>query len=202
MIGIFEITDIIGTVSFALSGFLIGVREKLDLFGVLIVSILTALGGGIVRDAIVNRLPYSLTHVEPITIVLIVILLCIMFRIADKRDIDQTNYFMVTDAIGLVSFSITGALIGVESGLNIYGVIILALLTAIGGGLVRDMLINRVPLIMRKELYGSVAIFIGLTIFILNHFNAINPLNLVILFIIGLTFRLYVYFKKINLPSF
>lgn len=202
MIGIFEITDIIGTVSFALSGFLIGVREKLDLFGVLIVSILTALGGGIIRDAIVNRLPYSLTHVLPITIVLIVILLCIMFRIADKRDIDQTNYFIVTDAVGLVSFSITGALIGVESGLNIYGVIILALLTAIGGGLVRDMLINRVPLIMRKELYGSVAIFIGFTIYILNHFKAIGPLNLLILFIIGLTFRLYVYFKKINLPSF
>ncbi|MCK7521109.1 MAG: TRIC cation channel family protein [Ignavibacteriales bacterium] len=91
MIGIFEITDIIGTVSFAISGFLVGAREKLDLFGVLIVSILTALGGGIVRDTIANRLPYSLTDLTPITIVLIAIWLCILFRINRKNDLDQKN---------------------------------------------------------------------------------------------------------------
>jgi uncharacterized membrane protein YeiH len=101
MISIFEITDIIGTAAFAISGFLVGTREKLDLFGIFIVSLLTALGGGLVRDAIVSRPPYSLTHVMPITIVVLVIILCIILRVYRKNGFDQSNLFVIADAIGL-----------------------------------------------------------------------------------------------------
>lgn len=201
MISIFEITDIIGTAAFAISGFLVGTREKLDLFGIFIVSLLTALGGGLVRDAIVSRPPYSLTHVMPITIVVLVIILCIILRVYRKNGFDQSNLFVIADAIGLVSFSITGALIGIDAGLSGYGIIIVALLTAIGGGLIRDMLINQFPLILKKDLYGSIALFVGFSVYALNCFNAVNSVNLAILFIIALFFRLYAYFKKINLPS-
>lgn len=199
---LFFITDIIGITSFALSGFLVGVRERLDFLGTTIVAFLTALGGGIIRDALVGRVPFSLTHILPVLLVLAVIFASTLFRIYHKEDYDQNLVFIITDAIGLASFSLTGSLVGIESNLSIFGVIIVSFTTAVGGGMVRDMLINRVPFILKKELYGIISIFIGLILYLLNLVGLLNNISLCVVFFAGIAFRLYFYFKKVHLPRF
>ncbi len=202
MINLFEITETIGIISFAFSGFLIGVREKCDILGVTILAVLTALGGGIIRDILVNEIPYSITNLMPVSIVLCVVVIGLICKLYKKSNLDEKKFFIVTDSIGLVSFSITGALVGLKSDINVFGIILLAFFTAVGGGIIRDIMINQVSFILKKQFYGTVPILIGVLLYDLNLFNLINPYTLALVFITGLFIRLYVYFKNINLPVF
>ena len=129
-----ETAEIIGTVAFALSGFYVAVKDKLDLLGIFIASFLTALGGGLVRDMIADRAPYTFTHMLPSILVITVILVSILLKLHEKSEIEKKLYFIISDTLGLVSFSISGALVGLHVGFNFFGVILLALLTAVGGG--------------------------------------------------------------------
>jgi len=106
-----------------------------------------------------------------------------------------------SDSVGLVSFSISGALIGLDAGLNYFGVVLLALITAVGGGILRDVLLNRVPMILKAEFYGTVAIITGTILFLLDVFSYINIFTLSSIFVFGLTLRLLAYFKDWHLPK-
>jgi len=200
MIGL-EIADIVGTIAFALSGFMVATRDRLDLLGIFIASFLTALGGGILRDTVANRIPFVFSHHLPALLVIAVIFVAIIFKLYKKSEIENTKIFVISDSIGLISFSITGALVGLMADFNIFGVVMLALATAVGGGIMRDTLLNRVPIVLTSELYGTIAIIIGIVIFILDSFDKINNISLIIVFGIGLTFRLIAYYKKLRLPK-
>ncbi len=200
MIGL-EIADIVGTIAFALSGFMIATRDRLDLLGIFIASFLTALGGGIVRDTIADRIPYTFSHIIPTTLVICVIFFAIIFKFHKKSEIENTTYFVISDSIGLISFSITGALVGLMVDFNVYGVVMLALSTAVGGGIMRDILLNRVPVVLTSELYGTISILIGVVIFLLDKFNQVNNTALFMVFVIGFSFRLLAYYKKWRLPK-
>ena len=158
---IFDIAEVIGTLAFALSGYFVGVKEKLDFLGIFITSFLTALGGGIVRDVIVGREPLSFTNPTFPSIVLSIIILATILKLHKKTSLENKSYFILSDTLGLSSFAISGALTGIKYSFSLYGVILLALITAVGGGVLRDILINRVPLLLRSEFYGSVAILIA-----------------------------------------
>jgi uncharacterized membrane protein YeiH len=145
----FEIAEYIGIIAFAMSGFFVSVRNRLDLLGLLICTFLTALGGGIIRDVIIDRTPYTFTHNLPSFIILCVILVLIVFRFNKRKSIENRPIFIISDSIGLVSFSISGALIAIESGLNFTGILALAFITAVGGGITRDVIINEVPFIFK-----------------------------------------------------
>lgn len=196
-----QLADIIGIISFALNGFLIAVHYKFDILGIFISSFLTALGGGIIRDVIANKTPFVFNNNLPIVLVFTTLLLAFLFRLHKKNDLEGKTWFIITDAIGLVSFAITGALIGIEVNFNFLGVLMLAFLTAIGGGTLRDILINKVPSILISEFYGTVAIIVGFTTYFLNLIHEINILNLTILFIFGVTLRLLAFYKKWHLPK-
>lgn len=195
------VADIIGTVAFALSGFYVAVKEKLDLLGVFIASFLTALGGGLVRDMLADRPPYTFTNLMPTFLVLGVIVFSIMFKLHQKDEIEKTFYFIVSDTLGLVSFSITGALIGLQVGFNFFGVILLALITAVGGGVVRDILLNRVPLLLTSEFYGTVALLVGAILFVFAQFDISGYMPLMFVFTFGVALRLLAYYKQWNLPK-
>jgi uncharacterized membrane protein YeiH len=199
MIGL-EIADIVGTVAFALSGFMVATRDRLDLLGIFIAAFLSALGGGILRDTIADRVPFAFSHTLPTLLVIAVLLVAITFKLHKKSKIENYKYFVISDSIGLISFSITGALVGLMADFNIFGVVMLALATAVGGGIMRDILLNRVPVVLTSELYGSIAIIIGVAVFLLDSINQINTLSLIILFAVGLLFRLVAYYKKWHLP--
>ncbi|MBE0492257.1 MAG: TRIC cation channel family protein [Sulfurospirillum sp.] len=196
-----EIADFIGIIAFALSGFLVAVRDKLDLLGVFIAAFLTALGGGVLRDTIADRAPYTFTHVMPTMLVIIVIILSILFKIHQKTDLDKKFYFIISDSIGLVAFSIAGAFIGLMVEFNIFGVVMLGLVTAVGGGVMRDILLNKVPILLTSELYGSVSILVSIAIFIIDKVGMSNYTSVMSVFILGLSLRLVAYYKKWHLPK-
>jgi len=200
MIGL-EIADIVGTIAFALSGFMVATRDRLDLLGIFIASFLTALGGGILRDTVANRVPYVFSHHLPTVLVILVILVAIIFKFYKKSKIENTKIFVISDSIGLISFSITGALVGLMVDFNIFGVVMLALATAVGGGIMRDTLLNRVPVVLTSELYGTVSILIGVVIFVLDYFELINNISLFTVFCTGLALRLFAYYKRWHLPK-
>ncbi len=196
-----EIADIIGIISFALSGFLIAVHYKLDILGIFISAFLTALGGGIIRDVIANNTPYVLNNNLPIILVTITLFLAFIFKFHKITDLEGKTGFIISDAIGLVSFAITGALIGIKADFNFLGVLMLAFLTAVGGGTIRDILINKVPSILISEFYGTVAIIIGLITYFLHLIELTSIFTLTLTFIFGVTLRLLAYYKKWSLPK-
>ena len=198
---ILDIADIIGIASFALSGFLIAVRKELDLLGVMLFAFLTALGGGIIRDIIINQTPISLKDSTPSLIVISVILLAKFSKIAQKTKPERFKVFIFSDAMGLVSFSIAGALVGISSELNFFGILILSLSTAIGGGVIRDILINEVPLILTSGFYATVSVIISSILFLANYFGLLNSIIISAVFVFGLFLRLFAYYKKWNLPT-
>jgi len=195
------IADVVGTVAFALSGFMVATRDRLDLLGIFIASFLTALGGGITRDTIADRVPYAFSHLTPTFLVIGVIFLAILLKLYKKNELENKIYFVISDSIGLISFSFTGSFIGLMVDFNIFGVIMLALTTAVGGGIMRDVLLNRVPVVLTSELYGTISILIGCVIFMLDKFDHMTHNNLILLFIIGLSLRLAAYYKKWRLPK-
>ncbi len=196
-----ELADIIGIISFALSGFLIAIHYKLDILGVFISAFLTALGGGVIRDAIAGRTPYIFSHDLPIILVVVTVIIALIFKLHKISNLESKTAFILLDAIGLSSFAITGSLVAIENEFNFLGILILAFLTAVGGGTTRDILINKIPFILVSEFYATVAMFIGLVMYLLNEFNQINLFNLTIVFVLGTIFRLLAYYKKWHLPK-
>lgn len=196
-----EVADIIGIISFALSGFLIAVHYKLDILGIFISSFLTALGGGIIRDTIANKTPYVFDANLPILLVIATLVVSFIFKLHHITNFEGKTAFIISDAIGLCSFAITGSLIAIESHFNFLGVLMLAFLTAVGGGTLRDILINKVPSILVSEFYGTVAIIVGLVTYVLHLFAQVNLFNLTLLFICGVSLRLLAYYKKWQLPK-
>jgi len=195
-----EIAEIIGICAFALSGFWVAVQKRLDLLGVFIASFLTALGGGIIRDVIIGRLPFSFVNYIPSLTVILVIIFAFFLKLHKNFDFQKRKIFIISDSIGLVSFSISGALIGIEVDLGYFGVVLLALVTAVGGGILRDVLLNRVPMILKAEFYGSISIIIGTALFLFDKFYENNLYITIFLFLFGLALRLLAYYKNWHLP--
>ena len=195
------VAEVLGTIAFALSGFYVAVKERLDLLGVFIASFLTALGGGIVRDTIADRAPYTFTHLSPTLLVVIVLVLSIALKLHHKDEIEKKFYFIISDTLGLVSFAISGALVGLQAEFNFFGVILLALLTAVGGGVMRDILLNRVPILLVSEFYGTVALLVGAILFVLHHYQLLGVIPLMGVFSFGVGLRLLAYYKQWHLPK-
>ena len=161
------IFEILGTIAFSISGAIVAMRHKLDLFGVIVLGCTTATGGGIMRDIFMGELPPR-TFLNSEYLVLSFITIIIVFFIAAT----QKDYFLkkmnlisqintIFDAIGLGTFSVTGVQIAINStgyNSNMFLSIFLGVITAIGGGIVRDILCCQVPYIFKKELYATVAI--------------------------------------------
>lgn len=196
-----EIADIIGIICFALSGFLIAVHYKLDILGVFISSFLTALGGGMIRDVLADRTPYVFTTNLPVILVVFTVLIALLFKLHKIDDLEGKTAFIISDAIGLVSFSITGSIVAIQNEFNFLGVLILAFLTAVGGGTIRDILINRVPSILVSEFYATVALIIASVMFILEVLELRNLGTITIVFVFGVALRLLAYYRKWHLPK-
>lgn len=196
-----EVADYIGIICFALSGFLIAVHYNLDILGVFISAFLTALGGGMIRDVLADRTPYVFTDTIPVILVVTTVFLSLIFKLHKIDDLEGKTAFIISDAVGLVSFAITGALIAIDNNFNFLGVLILAFITAVGGGTIRDMLINRVPSVLVSEFYATVAIIIGLVTYVLHLLNLTSLLNLTIVFAFGVALRLLAYYKNWQLPT-
>ena len=193
-----DFIQIIGTAAFAISGYLVGYNKRLDVLGVVITALLTAVGGGMIRDGLVGRIPQVFLKTDALIVVFATLAIAWLIRVQRYRSTYLAAAFIIADAIGLAAFSITGAQIGMALQLNLFGVISLAFVTAVGGGIARDILVNDVPMILRTDLYGSVAILI----YLFGHLGWINIFTLNLLFAGGLLFRLTAYRFHWQLPGF
>jgi len=197
---VFELAEYIGIIAFTTSGFFVAVRNKLDLLGLLVSTFLTALGGGIIRDAIADKVPFTFSHAYPGAVVLCVLILLVLFKFHKRNSIENRAFFILSDSIGLISFSITGALVGIESGFNLTGVMSMAFLTAVGGGIARDVILNEVPFVLKTGFYGTIALLIGLLLYLLNIYYTLSLTVITVIFIASLTLRIIAYYKKWAIP--
>jgi uncharacterized membrane protein YeiH len=166
----FEASDLVGIldragiVAFAFSGVEVGSRRRLDIFGLLVMGIVTATGGGAMRDIVLGRLPlvferpdYLLWAAAAATIAIVMV-----WR---RRSIPRL-VLAVADAAGLGAFATAGALAGIGADLDVTAVVLLAILTAVGGGVIRDLLADRVPLVLRSEVNATAAALGGLAVWL------------------------------------
>lgn len=150
------ILDLLGTFVFALSGALVGVRHRLDLFGVLVLSFVAGNGGGVMRDTMIGATPpAALQDWRYVAISIAAGLLTFWRAGAIER---WRNPVQSIDAIGLGVFAVAGALKAQAFGLGPVGAMLLGMLTGIGGGMIRDVLVAQVPTVLRAELYAIAAL--------------------------------------------
>lgn len=150
------VLDLIGIFVFAISGGLVAVRKELDLFGVLVLAGATGLGGGFLRDVLIGATPpASLEDWRYLLVPVAAGLLTFRFHPGLGRMERQVTLF---DAAGLALFCVTGALKALAFGLGPVPAALLGMLSAIGGGMLRDVLAGRVPVVIRSELYATPAL--------------------------------------------
>lgn len=197
---VFLIASLVGSIAFALSGFLIGVRKELDLMGVFILSFLTANGGGILRDVLIGKIPMALTDMTGFIIVVMMFAVGFVLCRFKQSTVDQRKFFVLSDSVGLVAFSMTGALAGLDAGLSVFGVIVLSFITATGGGILRDIMVNEVPSVFKSDFYGSVAILVAVALYVMDAFSYNSELYFMIVFAFFLIVRLIAYKFQWHLP--
>ncbi|WP_373034803.1 trimeric intracellular cation channel family protein [Sulfurimonas sp.] len=197
----FIIADIIGIIAFSISGFLIAIKNNLDILGILIASALTALGGGVIRDAILSSAPFAFTSLYPAMTLITTILIAYFFKLYKKPSIERKLIFVISDTIGLVAFSITGAILAIHADYNFFGIIILSFITAVGGGVTRDIMINQVPTVLISDFYGSIAVIVALALATLEMFDILNAMSISAVALASVILRLIAFKREWHLPK-
>ncbi|MEA1983173.1 MAG: trimeric intracellular cation channel family protein [Campylobacterota bacterium] len=195
------ILDIIGTVAFSLSGYILAVRAGYDILGVLVVAFMTAFGGGVVRDLLTDRVPFIFHETYPIVMVLVTVVIAYVLKLHKHTSIEQTLVFNLSDSIGLSMFAFTGAVVGLEADFNLAGVVFLSFLTAVGGGIIRDMIMNKVPYVLTNDFYGTVSIVLGFLIWCCDSYSELNAISTTLLLVFGVLMRLLAIKYKWKLPK-
>lgn len=195
------VASLTGGIAFALSGFLAGTKKQLDWMGLFILSFLTANGGGILRDVLTDRPPVILLSNEPFLIALAVTLLGSLLQLGHHASLESRRLFILCDAVGLVAFAITGAFVALAIQAPFFGFITLAFLTAAGGAILRDILVNNIPEVLHSGFYGSIAIVVAIAVYLLNLSGLLNSVTLLGVFIGGLALRMVAYHYRWQLPK-
>jgi uncharacterized membrane protein YeiH len=167
---IIYLLDLVGTTAFAASGAWVGVRKHMDLFGVLVLGVVTAVGGGTLRDLLLGDTPpFSLKDENYIYIAISVSLIVFANRVRFKLLEKPLLYF---DAVGLGTFVVIGTTKALDFQLGWLGAILMGVMTGTAGGVFRDVLANQVPLILRREIYASACVAGGALLVILEQSGA------------------------------
>ncbi len=159
------ILDLFGTMAFAVTGAFKAIEHKADIVGIIILATITGVAGGTIRDVILGKdLPNSL--IDPSYVIITVVSAIVIFLLHSKMK-KHWNIFLKFDAIGLGVFTVIGATFAYNMfGMNFLVIVLSGMLTAIGGGILRDVFVSQTPIVFVKELYAS-ASFLGAAVFYL-----------------------------------
>ena len=195
----FYTIDILGTMAFAISGVLIAMEKRMDLFGILIIAFVTAVGGGTLRDLLIGDTPVN--WMRDITFTYVIIgsaLLAILIK-------NYINYLRMSlflfDTIGIGLYTVVGIEKGIHADLHPIICIALGTITASFGGVLRDILCNEIPVIFRKEIYATACILGGATYFLLILAGVENDYIFMFAGLVVILVRLLAVKFKITLPS-
>jgi len=155
--------DYTGTFAFAISGIRLASAKQFDWFGAYVVGVVTAVGGGTIRDILLNAVPFWMEQASYLIVSALALLFVIAFR---KYVIRLNNTFFIFDAIGLGLFVVVGIAKTLDFGFPMWVAIVMGTITGSFGGMMRDILINEEPLIFRKDIYALACVFGGLIYYI------------------------------------
>ena len=202
-ITLIQVCDFVGTLAFAISGIRLASAKKFDLFGAYVVGVTTAIGGGTMRDLILGVTPFWMTNSFYLICSAIALVWVIVFR---KLLVRQNNTWFLFDTIGLALFTVTG----IEKTITTIGpsgehfpfwtAIIMGTITGAGGGVLRDVFINEVPLIFRKEIYALACVIGGLAYYICHQLGLDGTLSAIICGLTVVLMRLLAVKYKLHLP--
>ncbi|SNS45227.1 trimeric intracellular cation channel family protein [Rhodococcoides kyotonense] len=193
-----DVLGYVGIAVFAASGALIGVKKRLDLFGVCVVGITTGIGGGIIRDVLLGiHPPTSLDRWPNITVGLAASLLVFVAHPALSR---VWKGVLLFDAFGMGLFAATGASITLDSGGSSLAACLIGATTAVAGGVIRDILVNEVPLLLRRDLYAVPALLGSATVATVAAVGLPENLGLVVGTVLATGLRILALWRRWNLP--
>jgi uncharacterized membrane protein YeiH len=201
------IFEFIGTISFAFSGAMVGIRKGMDLLGVIVLGVVTALGGGCLRDLILGNIPPQMfrdSHLAIYAVISSLILFIIFYIKIDflnsswMKTIEKIMLFF--DAIGLGAFTVTGINTAIMMGHKTkFLLIFVGMVTGVGGGVIRDVLAGNIPVIFREEIYGIASLFGAIVYIILLSSENKNGL-MIFTFLVVVLIRLWTLKHDVNLP--
>ena len=166
---IIYVIDILGTFAFAVSGALVALDKKFDMFGVLIIAFVTAVGGGMLRDVLIDAHPINwIGNLDYLYTIFIAVVFTFLFK-SKIAYLSKTMFLF--DTIGISVFTLLGLEKGLSFNLHPIIALIMGVISAVFGGVLRDVLTNKVPLIFEKEIYASACLAGGIIYLILNYFK-------------------------------
>lgn len=201
------ILEVIGTIAFAISGAMTAMERKLDILGVAILGVVTACGGGFIRDVCLANVPENIFKDSTYVIISLVTSLILFIIFYIKKDISITenkfykNMLTLTDAIGLGVFVVIGANETIKLGYNSFFIVcFMATITAVGGGVIRDISVNKIPNIFRKHLYALPTIIGSIFYYLLMKLDFSSYLAIFIALLFIIVIRMLAYKYELSLP--
>jgi uncharacterized membrane protein YeiH len=201
MAQLFYFADLFGVAVFAITGALMAGRKSMDLFGVLVIAVITALGGGTLRDVILNNHPVSWIRDDTYIVVASLAAVATVVWVQLTQPIHEKG-LLIADAFGLAVFTVIGTEVALQHNVPLSTAVIMGVMTGVAGGVMRDVICNEIPLIFRKEIYATACIagalaFIGLRALVTPPWLDTGIAMLVVLFI-----RLAAIRWRFSLPRF
>lgn len=180
--------DILGTISFAISGILTAMNKRMDAFGILIIALITSIGGGTLRDVLIGKTPvtWMQDQVFP-TVIFITAVFAVLFR--SKLKYFRRSLFLF-DTIGIGLYTVTGVQVSLAFGLDPLICVILGTVSACFGGVLRDILCNEIPIIFHKEIYATACIAGASAYLLFIEFNMSQNIAMVLSGAIIITIRI------------
>ena len=195
--------DLLGTFAFAISGIKLASRKQIDWFGAYIIGLATAIGGGTARDLLLDVTPFWMLDSKYFLTTGVALVAALLFKDKIYR---WGNTLFLFDAIGLGLFTIVGITKSIEAGLPLWVCIVMGTITGSVGGVIRDVLLNEVPLLLRKDIYALACVAGGLVYFACIYFNLSTSLTeliaaLTVILVRVLAFRFHIHLPVLNSNS-
>ena len=196
---VIHIFDLFGTAVFAVTGALCGVHHRLDLLGVVVFGCTVGVGGGILRDTIIGAVPVAALQDMSYLLICIGSALTVFFVARYLRNLYRIISFC--DAIGLGVFTAIGAAKGFAYELKTIGVVLCGVLTAVGGGILRDVMVKSIPLVLTSDFYATASLIGGLEFCLLKNLTQMHDFNIFMITFASVTsIRLAAMHFKLQLP--
>ncbi len=193
-----DVLDLVGTFAFAISGIRLASSKNFDWFGAYVVGLVTAIGGGTTRDLLLGVTPFWMENAHYLVVTGAALVTVLLFQ---RKLFRLGKTLSIFDAIGLGFFTVSGIDLSLEMGMPIWLCIMMGMISGSVGGVIRDMLINEVPLIFKKDLYAVTSLLGGVAFFICIRFPALENFYEIIAVLVVIASRVVAERYRLQLPK-